>query len=77
MLKIGLKNQVSALMKTLWELNQMGRIWMNQIARYNNLEWCLPLSDNEILMSQRYQGDAFFDRFHDLTQKLLDQLNEV
>lgn len=71
------RNLFTEMLVNLWRLNQLAWIWLDHISTVSG--WCWNLQMNEMLLeiSQNFKSMKFFEKVHEVTQNLLDDINEV
>lgn len=69
--------KIFASMVLIYKLNQYFWIWMHRIQDKHSLDWGIELSDQLLALSAESHGMKFFEKIHETTQALLDQINEL
>lgn len=67
--------RIQELVKTIWKMNQMFWLWLHRLAARYGLLWSFPLNDTLRKLSDRLTNMKYFEKLHEVTQMLLDQIN--
>lgn len=71
------RHLLTFMLTEMWRANQLAWIWLHRIAAVAGSNWNLDLDETLQDLALKFKGMKFFEKVHEITQTLLDSINEV